>query len=348
MRGRRFRQLCATWVAVALSVPAVAPAQPAPAADSGVTPEATRDAAAAYDAGTRAFNNGDYPAAADFFETADRTLPSAQAAIQAIRAHRGARTPSHDARAATLSQRLLSRYPTDTRVTGYAYRVIDELAPSVSRLQVRCGGCDLAVDEQTSEPDVYLPPGRHRVRAAWGERVATRFVDLAGGANEVLTLEAPLTEIPLPPDPRDSSNGEPPRFLVPDPATGRPTEAETELPPAMRPRAPRPAAQPAPRGLPPAVFITGLIVTAGLGAALTWSALDTLEGRDAYEANPTQAGLDDGRSRELRTNVLIGATAAAGVATILVGAIFTRWRGERPSRVEAALGPGSFAIRGSF
>ncbi|MEZ4410886.1 MAG: hypothetical protein R3A52_31065 [Polyangiales bacterium] len=336
------------WVAAALSAPAVALAQPAPAPDAGPTPEATRAAAAAYDSGTRAFNSGDYPAAADFFETADRTLPSAQAAIQAIRAHRGARTPSHDARAATLAQRLLSRYPTDTRVTGYAYRVIDELSPSVGRLQVRCGGCDLAVDEQTSEPDVYLPPGRHRVRAAWGERVATRFVDLAGGGNEVLTLEAPLTEIPLPPDPRDSSNGEAPRFLVPDATTGRPTEAETELPPAMRPRPPAPVARPAPSGLPPAVFITGMIVTAGLGAALTWSALDTLDGRDAYEMNPTQAGLDDGRSRELRTNVLIGATAAAGVATLVVGAFFTRWRGAAPPRVEAAVGPGSVALRGSF
>ena len=34
--------------------------------------------------------------------------------------------------------------------------------------------------------------------------------------------------------------------------------------------------------------------TEDLGA-LTWSALNTLEGRDAYVQNPTQAGLDDGR-----------------------------------------------------
>ena len=42
--------------------------------------------------------------------------------------------------------------------------------------------------------------------------------------------------------------------------------------------------------------------------------------------SPTQSALDDGRVRELRTNVLIGGTAAAGVATLVIGAFFTRWR----------------------
>lgn len=67
-------------------------------------------------------------------------MPSAQAVIQAIRAHRGAATPQHEARAATLALTLLSHYPTDTRVTGYAYRVIDELSTRLGRVQVRCQG----------------------------------------------------------------------------------------------------------------------------------------------------------------------------------------------------------------
>jgi hypothetical protein len=35
----------------------------------------------------------------------------------------------------------------------------------------------------------------------------------------------------------------------------------------------------------------------------------------------------DGRDRQLRTNILIGATAAVGVATAVVGAFFTNWKG---------------------
>ncbi len=53
----------------------------------------TDDAAAAYEQGQRAFTNGDFSAAAEFFETADRTSPAPQALIQAIRAHRGVHTP---------------------------------------------------------------------------------------------------------------------------------------------------------------------------------------------------------------------------------------------------------------
>lgn len=327
------------WLVIALSAPALARAQPTPPA----TPP-TQSAAAAYTAGSRAFAQGDYSTAAEYFETADRTVPSAQAAVQAIRAHRGARSIDHDARAATLAQRLLVRFATDTRVTGYAYHVIDELSPTLGRLTVHCGGCDLAVDDRTSEPDVFLSPGRHRVRAAWGTRVATRVVDLTAGGTERVTLEAPLTEIPLPP----AVDITPPaqNTVTQSPETER---LDTERPPVLQPppTAPQSTAPP-PSGLSPAVFITGSVVTAGLGAALIWSALDTLDGRDAYVQNPTVAGLDDGRSRELRTNVLIGATAGVGLATIVVGAFFTRWRHRSSSTLEASVGPGTFSLRGTF
>jgi hypothetical protein len=37
--------------------------------------------------------------------------------------------------------------------------------------------------------------------------------------------------------------------------------------------------------------------------------------------------LDDGKSRELRTNILIGATAAAAVGTGVIAFFFTDWSG---------------------
>ena len=76
----------------------------------------------------------------------------------------------------------------------------------------------------------------------------------------------------------------------------------------------------------------GAGLTVGVAGALLWSGLDTLSARDAYAAAPTQAGYNDGTSRELRTNALIGVTAVLGVATAVGAAFFTEWGGGRARR----------------
>lgn len=283
------------------------------------SPEARSAAAAAYQQGVRAFETSDFGAAAEFFETADRTAPAAQAAIYAIRAHRGANNAVHNARAATIALELLSRYPSDTRVTGYAYRVVDDLSPNLARLQVHCQGCDLSLDDQSSAHEVFTNPGHHSLVAAWGSRVLRREVDTPMGQTTRLDLAPPLTEIVRPP-----SNPVAPPVSNPTPVR-EPAPHSVEEPVSAAPSE-LPIDRPPPSGLSPAVFVTGTLLTLGLGGALTWSALNTLDGRDAYVANPTQAGLDDGRDREFRTNLLIGATAGVGVTTLIIGAFFTRWR----------------------
>jgi hypothetical protein len=62
-----------------------------------------------------------------------------------------------------------------------------------------------------------------------------------------------------------------------------------------------------------------------------WSGLDTTAGVPAYEANPTQAALEAGQQKELRTNVLVGVTALVGVTTAVL-AIFTDWGGRDDTR----------------
>ena len=304
------------------------------------------EAAAAYEQGQRAFANGDFPAAAEFFETADRTQPAAQALIQAIRAHRGVRTPAHDARAATLALTLLRREAADPRITTYANRVVDDLSPNLARVTVQCNGCDLSLDAQTSGSDVFAEPGPHTLTAAWGMRVTHRPLQLLAGSNNPIELTMPGAAPAPPPAPL--------RIATPDEIQVRGGIAlDSELPPAMRgavPTVERPAAPPAidpptPDGLSPAVFITGLVLTAGLGGALAWSGLDTLDGSEAYAQNPTQSALDDGRVRELRTNVIAGVTAAAGVTTILIGAFFTRWRS---APLRASVSPAGLLVVGSF
>ena len=85
---------------------------------------------------------------------------------------------------------------------------------------------------------------------------------------------------------------------------------------------------------------------------MVWSALDANAGVPAYQAAASLSGdsqeaynaasllLDDGRGRELRTNILIGVTS--GLGAIAVGTlIFTRWnRSERAPTTVARLIPG--------
>lgn len=301
-------------------------------------------AAAAYDQGVRALAAGDFNSAAESFEAANRSVPSAQAVIQAIRAHRSAQTPPHLARAATLAVALLTSYPADTRITSYAYRIIDELSPALARVQVRCQGCDLSVDETAAPHNVFLPPGAHAVVASWGERVVRREIRVSPGQTLPVELSPPLT--PLVPAPALTVSAPPTPPAVS--AASAPPTVTAPPPEAITPPAPGVDAPPRARGLSPALFAVSLVATAGIGGALAWSALNTLDGRDAYVQNPTQAGLDDGRSRELRTNVLVGATAAMAVTTILIAG-FTRWR-SAPARPVAALAPGAgvLGLEGNF
>jgi hypothetical protein len=81
----------------------------------------------------------------------------------------------------------------------------------------------------------------------------------------------------------------------------------------------------------------GAGLTAVSAGVLVWSGVDTLTARDAYVANPTEAGYNDGVGRETRTNVLIGVTAALGVATAVSAALFTEWSGRPRASVSRVL-----------
>ena len=105
-------------------------------------------------------------------------------------------------------------------------------------------------------------------------------------------------------------------------------------------------------GLSPWVFGTALGVTAVLGGVATWSGLDTLSARDEYDKHRTQAGYEDGQKKEQRTNILIGATGVAAVATITL-ALFTDFGGSdeksaQKPHLSAGVGPGSVVLQGSF
>ncbi len=127
--------------------------------------------------------------------------------------------------------------------------------------------------------------------------------------------------------------------------------------------APPPLPQPAPKrdqpessgGLGVGWFVTGVSITAVLGAATVWSGLDTQSKNTTYEENPTRDRYLEGKDLEKRTNILIGATAIGAVSTTVL-ALFTDWssgadeRNERGLRVQPAVAHrgGAVLLSGDF
>ncbi len=322
---------------MALALALVLGAPCAAAQTASPTPEQRRQASAAYDSGVAARAAGNHASAASFFETADRLAPSPVALGNAIRSHRDAHSTQHDARAATLSLRLISRYPDDTRAVTYARNVVQELGSTLVHVTVRCDHCELEVDHALSpDAELYLEPGAHTIVGYWGTRTRSREVTGTAGANETVAFETPPAEVNT--AVAVSSSG---------PVGGNTSSAPigTQPPPARG-------------GLHPGVAIAGAVLTVGLGATLGWSMADMYGGVANYEAAANRGDpaaeqlLADGQAREIRTDVLIGATAVVGAATI-VTLIFTRW--SSAPRVEVApavsasngMAPG-FTLRGSF
>jgi hypothetical protein len=274
--------------------------------------------------------SGNHAAAASAFERADRLAPSAPALGNAIRSHRDVHTADHDARAATLSLRLIARYGDNARMVSFANQVIQELGPRLERVRVTCDGCEIEVDQRLS-PDLefFVEPGPHRIVAHFSNNRTRSYEFTAeAGGTESVTLEAPPEP---PPATTTTGTGTAVTGATTTTGTGAATTGTTTVtgPTTTGPTTPPTTAR---GGLPPAVFITGAVLTAGLAGTLLWSGLDTLDGVPAYEANPTPEALADGQAREMRTNVLIGATAVVGAAT-LTTLFITRWGGDR---VEAA------------
>jgi hypothetical protein len=276
------------------------------------TPAQIRDAAEAFDRGREAYKAEKYLLAAEQFERADAAAPSATALELAIRS----RTTAGDAdRAATLSALSLERHPDDEKLTELSQKTIDASKADLFELTVRCNEpCELTDGNKivhgrpALQRRVFLSPGEHELRAGFSEgRTESKSVSATAAGTGELTFEAP----PQQPD-----------VAAPEPvlAPAAPPEAD---------RGPKKSG-----GLPPIVFWVGASVTTAVGGATIWSGLDTVNDPGAERVKAECAPGDEecplyqeGRKKQLRTNILIGATGLLGVATALVGALATDWDG---------------------
>ncbi|MAQ17299.1 MAG: hypothetical protein CMN30_21205 [Sandaracinus sp.] len=297
-----------------------------PASTSAQNAQQRQAAASAFDRGTTAYLQEDFATAARYFEMANDLAPAAGALMQAIIAHQRA---GNDLRAASLSLRLVARFPDDADMVGRAQGVLDELSERFLRVDVDCDAeCAVEVDGVLSSHDSFFvdPDAEHRIGATFDTGTVEETVQGAAGEVRTLTFEAPEGAVRLegPEAEGDTTTTAPNPLEGADEPTATPEESG---------------------GISPAFFITSLVLTAGAGAALVWSGLDTLKANDEYEAAidegdfvSAQQMYDDGQDLELRTNILIGATAGLAALTV-VFAIVTDWGGSDDDDVALTLRP---------
>ena len=289
-------------------------------------------AAKAFSQGQEAMLAGDPGRAAEMYELADELAPSAPALRNAARARLGA---GHEAMAATDAAELLRRYSNDKESREVAEAILSQLSPKLTHFEVTCSeDCTVTLDGKaaSSKPRTshifYAQPGTRTVGATFdGGRQAQKQITAKVGSSISVRLDAPARPQPVP------------------------AAASPQLAPISTPA---PVAIEHAHGIRRAWVLAGSLLTVGLGVGATVEGMATLDTRDQIKAataagNTAQAQTlyDQGRDQQLRTNVLIGATAAAGVTTVIL-AVFTDWSGgeHREIAVRPVDGGGAAVVLG--
>ncbi|MDB5215131.1 MAG: hypothetical protein JWO86_3058 [Myxococcaceae bacterium] len=333
-RGRRTRAIlivasaCAALAGGALSTNAYA--------DEPPSADRLKSAAEEYDRGRRAFLADDFDGAAVHFENAYRDAPRAETLRLAIRARRKGKQL---ARAAILAAVAQQRYPDDAPTAALAKETLAEAAPQLNEYVIDCNAdCAIAADGRVvSQSDaqkhrIFLEPGSHELGVSFKQGGVAKHVDAKRGGKDTLAFEAPPAPVTPPP------------AVTPPPVV------------PVVPEQPPPSTKP----LGPAVFFVAAGVTVALGAGTILSGIDAKNNPGVDAVRLQCAGKDtscpayqDGKSRELRTNVLLGVTIGAAAITGAIGIFFTQWSSSSTSSsvkvgVAPTPGGGSIGATGTF
>ncbi|HRG96665.1 MAG TPA: tetratricopeptide repeat protein [Polyangiaceae bacterium] len=305
----------ATWVAASSLAVALLAAPAARAEEPLPTPDRVRAAEEEYDAGRRAFLADQFEAAATHFENAYRDAPRSQVLRNAIRSREKA---GQLARAATLADLALRRYPADPQTRELADEVLASAKGKLYELRVRCvPECGLTADGKVVSVgdarlfSVYLQPGPHSLTFGFGEgRGVQRSIQARAGVSDELAVEPP------------------PVVKAPPPASGV-GEAPRTGPPETAPRS---------SGLSPSVFYVGVGLSLAAGAATAISGVATLSspGKEAVRQGCVGQGTEcplyqSGLAGETRTNIGLGLTGGVVLLTGVVGLFFTDWGRKTPA-----------------
>ena len=318
---------------------------------AGPDPAKLKAASESFEAGAKAFSDKRYEEAAGYFEAADSAAPSAKALRLAIKARANG---GQGSRAATLAALALERYPDDSETKTLATQTLDGLASKLHRADVSCvSPCLLAVGnrivhgEAATRWTVYLDPGTTTMGASFLGKITAKDQSLtatAGGQSAVRF--APPTDsgagaAPAGGKEPSGGGGEGGAAGGAGGGGGEPVggggsaggdDGGTE-PPKKNWR------------IHPAPFFVGLAATAGLGATTIWSGIDTINdpGTDRVRAECAGQGEEcplyqDAQAKELRTNVLIGATAGVGAVTVILAIVSDFTFGKKKAEEAPAAG----------
>lgn len=288
---------------------------PALAEGESPTVDEIKAAEVDFNRGREAYKQGSYTEAAEYFESADAHAPNDRVLELAI----GARDKAGAIdRAATLAQLGLDRYPNSERMKKVATPLIEKAKKEFLTLTAACDeacnlidGSRIVPGKPATKRTLFITPGDHSIRAVWSDdRGVSKNVSGNAGETTAVEFKAP----PIPKKKIAKVEEEEPKEKV----VQRP---ETD-------------------GLPPTFFFIGAGVTVALGAATVWSGLDTVNnpGKQAVQDRCIDADCElykNGRARQLRTNILIGATSVVGAATAVVGILLTDWDGPEMRDVKA-------------
>ena len=280
----------------------------------GESPEDLKAAAKLFAEAQKAYREGDYRHAAEAFEGAYKKAPRLPPLYNAARAwQKGGET----VRAANLYASYLRKAPPSAPDRNNATSALRDLEGRVAKLEVHASDLtDLKVDGAAFEVGdqsnasfvVYVTPGTHVIEGKHGDKTAEeRPVATAGSSMSVVLLP-----------PKDAP---PPVAVVVE----------------EKPRS----------GWSPIVVAVGGGLTAVAAGFLVWSGVDTLGQRSAFDASPTQANLDAGKSDQLRTNVLLGVTLGLAVATGVVAIFLVDWKSHKHAE-KTALHISPFGAWGTF
>lgn len=269
-------------------------------------------AAPAFERGQAAEVAGEASDAARWYEMADRLAPTPEALRSAARMRRAAgQLPM----ACTHAQGLRLRYPGDLASTQLASEILDAHRDSVVRVEVRCADdCELLLDglalglSSAMSHTFYVSEGEHRVTGVFrGGRSRGHQVEGSGGTTVSLSLEQTEVDIETNAPRARTRSGSGGASLGP---VGSTTSDQ--------------------RGaLSPWLFVSGALLSVGMGATAVWSALDTQDARDRYDQMPTLPAYRDGLDRELRTNLMLAGTGVLALTTLFLG-LFADWGEESP------------------
>jgi len=142
-------------------------------------------------------------------------------------------------------------------------------------------------------------------------------------------------------------------FGMPADSCGVDVASVTRPRPALVAPPPRRETAPSAGGISPVWFWVGTGVTAVLAGAAIASGFDTNAKHDDFVAHPNTDTQAAGISARTRTNILAGATAAAGAVTAGVGLFGVRWGSASSTAsvtrsIDFTVGAASLSIRGHY